>query len=224
MDVGNLKSNGPILSEGVVELKPGQNAGTPAVQLRLFQDFDSGADYVGLISPAALAAGSTDYVLPDAYPTVNGQALVATTGGTMSWATAGGGVFGSEHHYQEKTTLQTNGTSTYAEYTKLTTAALTAGTYRIAWSAVWNYSDPTDEFYLRVQVDDSVQLIDPANGGQMVEEPPSSSGIEQRLVRSGFRHITLGAGVHTVDIDFRASDGSDTARIYFGSIELFRVA
>ena len=222
MDVGNLTSYGPVVSEGVVELKPGQNAGTPAVQLRLFQDFDNGADYVGLVSPAALAAGSTDYVLPDAYPTVNGQALVATTGGVMSWA-ALNGTFGDGYHYQENTTLQTTTNNTYVEYMKLTTAALAAGTYAIGWSAIWNYSDSGDSIFYRVQVDDSVNLIDPSNGGEAVERPTNGASVP-RHVRSGFRNITLGAGVHTVDIDFKTADGVDTARMYFGNIELWRVA
>lgn len=37
---------------------------------------------------------NTDYILPDAYPTINGMALVSTTGGTMSWATAHAGTEG----------------------------------------------------------------------------------------------------------------------------------
>jgi len=36
-------------------------------------------------------SGTQSYTLPPAQPTVNGQALVATTAGVMSWATAGGG-------------------------------------------------------------------------------------------------------------------------------------
>lgn len=223
MDVGTLKSYGLVTSEGTLELRPAPQAGSLAVDMRFFEDFNNGSNFVGLKAPAALA-GDTPYTLPNAYPAANGQALVSTTAGVMSWATVGGGTFGSNYHYHEKTTLQTVQGTTYTQYTRLTTGSLAAGTYKIGWTTVWNYSDPTDEFYMRVQVDDSVELIDPANGGQMVEEPPSNSGAEQRLVRSGFRHIALGAGVHTVDIDFRASDANDTSRIYFGNIELFRVA
>ncbi len=45
----------------------------------------STSGYVGFI-PAA-AAGSVDYTLPSAAPGTNGDALVCTTGGVLSWAT-----------------------------------------------------------------------------------------------------------------------------------------
>lgn len=87
MDVGSLKSYGETTSEGVLSTRPAPVAGTLAVQLRLFVDFDNGAEYVGLTAPSAMSAGNTDYTLPDAYPTVDDQALVSTTAGVMSWKT-----------------------------------------------------------------------------------------------------------------------------------------
>lgn len=47
--------------------------------------FPSGTKYVAFKSPAALTATQT-YELPLDYPASNGQALVSTTGGAMSWA------------------------------------------------------------------------------------------------------------------------------------------
>jgi hypothetical protein len=45
------------------------------------------------ITPAAVA-GTASYTLPTALPTANGQALVATTAGAMSWTTVSGGAAG----------------------------------------------------------------------------------------------------------------------------------
>lgn len=222
MDVGTLKSYGLVTSEGTLELRPAPQAGKPAVDMRFFEDFNNGSNFVGLKAPAALA-GNTPYTLPNAYPAANGQALVSTTAGVMSWATAGG-VFGDGYHYQEKTALQTTTSNAYQEYTKLTTAALAAGTYKIGWTVVWNYSTTGASIFYRVQVDDSVAVIDPGNGGEAVERPTNGATVT-RHARSGSRNITLGAGVHTVDIDFKTTnDAVDTARMYFGNIELWRVA
>ena len=46
------------------------------------------ANYVGFKTPAL--SGDTTYTLPAAYAGCNGMALTSTTGGVMSWASAGG--------------------------------------------------------------------------------------------------------------------------------------
>ena len=49
-------------------------------------------DTSGTVSLGAPAiAGTQAYTLPTGYPASSGYALVSTTGGTMSWAAAGGG-------------------------------------------------------------------------------------------------------------------------------------
>lgn len=54
-----------------------------------FADADS-SNYVGIQSPTTLAA-NYQLTLPTAAAVSNGQALVSTTGGVLSWANAGGG-------------------------------------------------------------------------------------------------------------------------------------
>jgi hypothetical protein len=69
----------------------GTNAGTNTLRGTLAIP-GSTSGTVKLTAPATTA--NTDYILPNAYPTINGMALVSTTGGTMSWATAHAGTNG----------------------------------------------------------------------------------------------------------------------------------
>lgn len=139
-----------------------------------------------------------------------------------------GGVFGTEYHYEEKTTEQTvSGTTNWVKYMDLNTSSLPAGTYRIGWMYVWRYSDIGSDFYARLEVDNTTDLINPggSTGDERahVQEPQDFSS-EQRLVSSGFRHVTLGAGTHDIDLDFGCDDILDTAYMYHGQIELWRVS
>lgn len=142
-----------------------------------------------------------------------------------TWSAPGSGVFGSEYDYQEKTTLQSTSSTSWQQYTRLTTSSLPAGTYRIGWMYVWNYSDPADEWMARLQVDDTTDLINPGDATypyQRHELP--DGGIDQRYYNAGFRHVTLTAGVHDIDLDFRSDEAADTARMYHGQIEIWRVS
>ncbi|KXK55985.1 MAG: hypothetical protein UZ07_CHB004001721 [Chlorobi bacterium OLB7] len=64
------------------------NTDGAAKELRLYENNSSltygGANYAALKAAATMAANTT-YTLPNAAPTSNGQMLVSTTGGTMSW-------------------------------------------------------------------------------------------------------------------------------------------
>lgn len=138
------------------------------------------------------------------------------------------GVFGTEYHYEEKTTLQTVvGTTAWVKYMDLVTGSVPAGTYRIGWMYVWKYSVTDDDFYARLQVDNTTYLINPggADGDERahVQEAKDSSDA-QRFVSSGFRHITLTAGSHDIDLDFGCDDTVDTAYMYHGQIEFWRVS
>lgn len=63
---------------------------TQATELRFMEDSDNGTNYVAMKVAAALAA-STTYTLPSADGT-SGQVLSTNGSGTLSWATAGGGL------------------------------------------------------------------------------------------------------------------------------------
>lgn len=53
-------------------------------KLKLKESSANGSEFVSLKSPASLAA-STEYTLPTAVPTSNGQVLSSTTAGVMAW-------------------------------------------------------------------------------------------------------------------------------------------
>ena len=59
------------------------------VQLKFKELTSNGTKHISLEAPDQIENHVRLY-LPDAYPSSNGQALVATTGGEMSWASTGG--------------------------------------------------------------------------------------------------------------------------------------
>lgn len=82
-----------------------------AGELRIHEDSDNGIHYVGLKSPASLA-GTTTYVLPNAFPDSNDYVLTSQTNGTLAWAeAAAGSTSGSVKINAFETALFTNAAS-----------------------------------------------------------------------------------------------------------------
>ena len=79
----NLLPNGA----GVVNISATAAASS---ELRFFEETGSGNNFIGLKAPNALA-GDTTYVMPIAFPAVNGYILSSTNAGVMSWIAATGG-------------------------------------------------------------------------------------------------------------------------------------
>lgn len=146
------------------------------------------------------------------------EEYVRRSGSTLE----GAGVFGQNSQTVENVISAANATSIFANYLSLVTPSIPAGTYRIGWFAVGNNSDVANDWDLQVS-EGANNLIDPTVTGFMREEP-SDSGSDQRHVRSGFRYLVLGAGVHTIDMDFRNSAGTDTVTMFHGVLEIWRVA
>lgn len=97
---GNLDVNGNKItsaSNGNISIEPngtgavviGGNS-TQATELRFMEDSDNGTNYVALKANNTLAANTT-YTLPTADGS-SGQVLSTNGTGTLSWATAGGGI------------------------------------------------------------------------------------------------------------------------------------
>jgi hypothetical protein len=107
--------------------------------------------------------------------------------------------------YQDAEDLSTSTTTsvTYQEKLNLQTSSLDAGKYRIGWSFEYLNSGSNDSGEYRVQVDDTTTLfeVDPEHASQNHWRPAS-----------GFATITLSAGVHDIDFDFRDIDGSTSVR------------
>ena len=170
-----------------------------------------------VVGANSIVANADDIQLVNDAASPGANRVYGTNGaGTKGWQQL---VFGQGYGYAEKTTLQTSTSATFAEYLKLTTASLAAGTYRIAYTAVFGHSSTGNDNQIRAQVDDSINLIDPANGGLFTTRV-SVAGARQ--ICAGFRDVALGAAVHTIDIDFATSGGTMT--LYFATIDIWRVA
>jgi len=138
------------------------------------------------------------------------------TAGSAVWKETTGVI--STPEYAERTTpLSTTGTS-WTQALRITTVNLPAGVYRIGWGAVGQNSVTGGTWGVRVQLDDSTNIIDPGNTGY-AGEAASSSDSFQRVPFSGFRHLFLTAGVHTIDLDI-AQVGSGTATLYYATLEI----
>jgi hypothetical protein len=149
--------------------------------------------------------------------------LLGATGSAGNTGVAGatgeaavGGLAGYE--YAERTTELTTTSTTYVEYLKLTTSSLPAGDYRVGWFFCWAGEVSSRNVYVRLELDDTTQI-------DAVSQEPQQPTAEGSIVSSGFRKITLDAGVHTLDIDMHREPGqpSKSASLFAGRIELMRI-
>ena len=120
-------------AQGAINLLP-SGSSTEAPELRFFEDEANGASYFGLKAAADMtgAAGSTTYILPDAYPASNGYALTSTTSGVMSWADVGGGGGGAGiTSFDATLTTYDSDPLLLYEYTPLSDERLIALSFRV---------------------------------------------------------------------------------------------
>lgn len=136
---------------------------------------------------------------------------------------SGGGVFGSGYTSGERTTQLATSAPAYVQYTSITTGSLDAGTYRVDWSFIARSSSTFGDWNVRVQVDNTIEIIAPGQGDRTQEEG-KDGGADQRVARSGYRDIVLGAGVHTVDMDVAQVGFFGTSFYYFGNLAIYRVS
>jgi hypothetical protein len=120
-----------------------------------------------------------------------------------------------EQHYTESESEQQTTNDSYDEKLKLTTSALSGGTYRIQWYYEWRYSTGVRNFKARVQVDDTTIIAEQS-------QEPKDSGSDIYHCQSGFKRIVLSSGVHTVDLDWCCETLGDTATIRRARIELWK--
>ena len=129
--------------------------------------------------------------------------------------------YGTEFSFDENLTPVTNSTIILQSHLQLTSINLSGGDYKISWSYEWNHDDTGTDFVGNIDVDSGTII---ANHFQ---EPSDSlgggpGGTDQIHQASGFRIITLLAGVHTVDINFASSSGGDDSTIIQSSLEIIK--
>jgi len=142
--------------------------------------------------------------------------------GGMDVVNDGGGqatvfiIFGRWIVQGESLGLSTTTSTTYQQKLRITTGPIEAGNYRIGWSYDWQMTSNNYNFDARVQVDDTTTIMD------HVEEPQDASTAQRHYV-GGFAYVTLTAATHNVDLDYRSSNASGTARIQNARLEIWRV-
>lgn len=144
--------------------------------------------------------------------------------GTVSGIDQGSGfntVFGSEFQYiQDDTVSQTNST-TYQEKLSLTLSGTTGsgipqGDFRIGWSYEWRQSKQNQEFWARIQIDDTETLFER-------EISPFVDVNFWNITTSFYYYPALASGTHTLDLDYRTSNGGTISYIRNAKIEVWRV-
>ena len=149
--------------------------------------------------------------------------LLGATGSAGNTGSAGatgeaavGGLAGFE--YAEKSTELTTTSTTYVEYMKMTTTDLPAGDYRVGYWFCWAGEVSSRNVYVRLELDDTT-LIDE------VSQEPQQPTAEGSIISYGFKVITLGSGVHTIDMDLHREEGNPVkdASLFGGRIEIMRI-
>ena len=156
----------------------------------------------------------------DAFSTVSGGSsliLVRSNTTSMSAPSSSLVVFGSRAQIEESIGLTTNSSESWVQKVELATAFISAGTYRIGIFYNWSHSSVSTEFQARVQINDTDTIYEH-------NEEPGAAATDAYHVATGVKWVTLAAGVHLIDLDFRSNSGGDTAAIRNARLEFWRIS
>ena len=143
----------------------------------------------------------------------------------------GSNIFGAEFQYAESNSVSVSTSTTFINKVNLTTTNLPAGKYKVEVSYGWNHDSVGNDFEARVVLDNNVDINDliflhvqegNEAGGNGLERY-NTTGTDQNLQYSGFKYITLSAGIHNLKLDFRTSHNSDESSIWDATISITRV-
>ncbi len=157
-------------------------------------------------------------------------------------------VFGTWYKLAKSTPVTTTTQVNWIQKLRLTTDSIPAGDYRISWKFQWNHDSAGNDFESRLQLDDTTNVYfqkqepkdsrsnDSLNSSSGYSTPNpgeidvgggtyqfSTTGAAQRYIFEGFEVVTLTAGIHTFDIDFRTDNTNNPSSIWDASLEFWRV-
>lgn len=113
--------------------------------------------------------------------------------------------------------LSTTTSTTFQQKLRLTTPILDIGVYKIEWGYNWGYSDGSQDFIARVQVNDTVTIM-------QHQQEPKDTGANQLHPVSGFGYVSLtGQTSLNIDLDYRSEGAGDTSRISQARLNIRRV-
>jgi hypothetical protein len=116
-------------------------------------------------------------------------------------------------YYAESEEIDSTTSLTYLEKLKLTTPSIPAGTYKLDWCCSVANSNGDRRVEVKIELNDTTII------NELMK--PKVDGTDFTSL-SGFKHISLTAGVHFIDMDYRAL--ANTASIRRARIELSRVS
>jgi len=122
----------------------------------------------------------------------------------------------TEQHEVSSDTFQQTTTDTFQQKLRLVANGLSGGKYRIGWYYEWQYNVAQRDFRSRVQVNDSVTLMEQ-------RQEPKDTGADQFYPAGGFKYELLSAGDYNIDLDFCCTNLGDTAGIRRVRLELWKV-
>lgn len=144
--------------------------------------------------------------------------LLSRSGSDIIGVNAPSAPLGAFYAYAEDWGQSSSTGVVYATKLTLVTPAVTAANYRIGWSFTYGASSTNQDFRSRIILD--------GNTASPVWESRTESkdpGADQQIPASAFRRVALGAGVHSIDIQYSGTDGGTTARIAQANLEFYQV-
>jgi len=123
--------------------------------------------------------------------------------------------FGSWYGYTLEDSQTDTSSTSWIQKATFSVAGVPVGIYRVGWYYEWQYSNRTRNFQAQVQLNNSYTLASQS------QEPKDAQSTQWAPV-SGFTYVYLSTGSNYVDLDFRASNTSDTAKIRRARIEFWR--
>lgn len=161
---------------------------------------DAGAD--GTDGQGVPSGGTANQVLEK----INGDDY------NTQWVTPSGSVFGSEYNYVESESVSSTGSQTFQQKLRLTTSTLPAGDYHVSVNALLK-TNANKTGAVQVDLDDGTIL--------MTNNVSNSSYGQKGMIT---KKVTLTSGVHTIDVDYRATQGGTIVDIKEVRIEFWRIS
>jgi hypothetical protein len=115
---------------------------------------------------------------------------------------------------QDEGQSSTNSTSWQNKATYTTPSPIPAGWYRVGYSFEWRRDDIWSDFKARVQIDNTTDVMEMSEG-------LNDANSWQNM--AGFYIVQLGAGTHTIDLDYCGDDGYHTSFIRRARIEFWMI-
>ena len=127
--------------------------------------------------------------------------------------------FGKDFSRQIKDADETVTGTTFTEYDSLTFAVTESATntFRCNIDFYWGHNSGSNDIRARLMVDGAQQ-------GEELRIEPKDAGVDQRIQNNLLRYVdNLSIGNHTLSIEYRPSVGSRISRMYYSTIEVWRV-